>query len=91
MGTSSEARAAFDSLKLSTHMYGRRLVIEWADTDVNSVQRIREKTAENYRGKKRRFEMPNEGGEEQSNMDVNEDWLKWKWMNGINEWKSDFI
>ena len=73
MGTSSEARAAFDSLKLSTHMYGRRLVIEWADTDVNSVQRIREKTAENYRGKKRRFEMPNEGGEEQSNMDVNED------------------
>ena len=44
-------------------MYGRRLVIEWADTDVNSVAKIREKTVQNFRGKKRKFEMPEDNAE----------------------------
>ena len=40
----------------------RRLVIEWADTDVEDVGKIREKTKQNFRGKKRKFEMQNDQG-----------------------------
>ena len=43
--------------------YFRRLVIEWADTDVEDVGKIREKTKQNFRGKKRKFEMPNDQGD----------------------------
>jgi len=63
LSTATEAKSAFDALKLSTHIYGRRLVIEWADTDVEDVGKIREKTKQNFRGKKRKFEMPNDQGD----------------------------
>ncbi|CRL01786.1 CLUMA_CG015002, isoform A [Clunio marinus] len=40
----SEAKCAFDALKHSTHLYGRRLVLEWAETD-QDVDEIRKRTA----------------------------------------------
>lgn len=46
--TAGDAKAAFEALKLSTHMYGRRLVLEWADTDAETVSSIRSKTKLNY-------------------------------------------
>ncbi|CAI2350179.1 unnamed protein product [Caenorhabditis sp. 36 PRJEB53466] len=42
-----EARRAFDALVHSTHLYGRRLVLEWAKED-ETVEELREKTAEKY-------------------------------------------
>ncbi|KAK6748587.1 hypothetical protein RB195_001295 [Necator americanus] len=44
-----EARRAFDALVHSTHIYGRRLVLEWAKSD-DSVEEMREKTAEKFSG-----------------------------------------
>lgn len=40
---------AFNALCHSTHLYGRRLVLEWADTE-ESVETLRRKTAEQYHG-----------------------------------------
>lgn len=40
-----EAKSAFEALHHSTHLYGRRLVLEWADTN-QSVDDIRKRTAE---------------------------------------------
>ena len=40
-----DAKRAFDSLHYSTHLYGRRLVLEWAGLD-NTVADIRQKTSE---------------------------------------------
>ncbi|WKY05251.1 hypothetical protein Q1695_005903 [Nippostrongylus brasiliensis] len=47
--STGEAKRAFDALVHSTHVYGRRLVLEWAKTD-DSVQELREKTAEKFSG-----------------------------------------
>ncbi|KJH46105.1 hypothetical protein DICVIV_07837 [Dictyocaulus viviparus] len=44
-----EAKRAFESLVHSTHLYGRRLVLEWAKPD-DSVQELRAKTAEKFSG-----------------------------------------
>lgn len=38
---------AFKALSQSTHLFGRRLVLEWAET-VDDVETLREKTAEQY-------------------------------------------
>ncbi|KAG8504628.1 putative RNA-binding protein 19, partial [Galemys pyrenaicus] len=38
---------AFNALCHSTHLYGRRLVLEWADSEV-SLQALRRKTAEHF-------------------------------------------
>ncbi|KAJ8776430.1 hypothetical protein J1605_015453 [Eschrichtius robustus] len=38
---------AFNALCHSTHLYGRRLVLEWADSEV-SLQTLRRKTAEHF-------------------------------------------
>ncbi|EPB71492.1 hypothetical protein ANCCEY_09429 [Ancylostoma ceylanicum] len=43
-----EAKRAFEALVHSTHIYGRRLVLEWAKND-DSVEEMREKTAEKFR------------------------------------------
>ncbi|XP_048198851.1 probable RNA-binding protein 19 isoform X2 [Perognathus longimembris pacificus] len=45
--TKQDAKRAFHALCHSTHLYGRRLVLEWADSEV-SVQALRRKTAERY-------------------------------------------
>ncbi|XP_040272573.1 probable RNA-binding protein 19 [Bufo bufo] len=47
--TKKDAKRAFDALCHSTHLYGRRLVLEWADTE-ESVESLRRKTAEQYHG-----------------------------------------
>lgn len=38
---------AFDALSHSTHLYGRRLVLEWAAPD-EGVEELRKRTAEHY-------------------------------------------
>uniref|UniRef100_A0A7I4YHS9 RNA-binding protein 19 n=1 Tax=Haemonchus contortus TaxID=6289 RepID=A0A7I4YHS9_HAECO len=44
-----EAKRAFEALVHSTHVYGRRLVLEWAKSD-DTVEELREKTAEKFSG-----------------------------------------
>ena len=46
--TRQEARAAVDAVG-ATHLYGRRLVIEWAEED-GGLEELRSKTAGKYRG-----------------------------------------
>lgn len=41
---------AFAALCHSTHLYGRRLVLEWADAE-ETVETLRRKTAEHFHGK----------------------------------------
>ncbi|XP_028966943.1 probable RNA-binding protein 19 [Galendromus occidentalis] len=48
--TKSDAKRAFDSLCQSTHLYGRRLVLEWAEEEEEEVDLIRKKTAEQFLG-----------------------------------------
>ena len=45
--TKDGAKRAFDSLKHSTHLYGRRLVLEWAE-EGESVETVRKRTAEHF-------------------------------------------
>lgn len=53
MCTSILFQTAFEALCHSTHLYGRRLVLEWADqTDDNEdIAMLRKRTAENYNAK----------------------------------------
>lgn len=45
--TKQDAKRAFNALCHSTHLYGRRLVLEWADSEV-SLPALRRKTAEHF-------------------------------------------
>lgn len=47
--TEEDAKRAFESLCHSTHLYGRRLVLEWAEAE-DSVEDIRKRTAEHFHG-----------------------------------------
>ncbi|XP_055350135.1 probable RNA-binding protein 19 [Paramacrobiotus metropolitanus] len=47
--TKADAKRAFDALCHSTHLYSRRLVLEWAATDEQDVDVLRSKTAEHFR------------------------------------------
>lgn len=38
---------AFEALSQSTHLYGRRLVLEWATTD-EGIDQIRKRTADHF-------------------------------------------
>lgn len=49
--TKQDAKRAFESLSHSTHLYGRRLVLEWAEQE-ESLQAIRKRTAEHFHGLK---------------------------------------
>ncbi|XP_077572018.1 putative RNA-binding protein 19 [Stigmatopora nigra] len=53
--TKQDAKKAFAALCHSTHLYGRRLVLEWADGE-ETVETLRRKTAEHFHvaGKKQR-------------------------------------
>lgn len=44
---------AFSALCHSTHLYGRRLVLEWADAE-ETVEALRRKTAEQFHGRSAR-------------------------------------
>ncbi|XP_076364328.1 putative RNA-binding protein 19 [Tachypleus tridentatus] len=46
--TRNDAKRAFKALCHSTHLYGRRLVLEWADTDDTEVETLRKRTAEHF-------------------------------------------
>lgn len=58
--TKQDAKKAFAALCHSTHLYGRRLVLEWADAE-DTVETLRQKTAEHFHGelpkKKRKAEV----------------------------------
>ena len=43
-----EAKKAFDALCHSTHLYGRRLVLEWAAQEADSIDELRRKTAQQF-------------------------------------------
>ncbi|XP_034026101.1 probable RNA-binding protein 19 [Thalassophryne amazonica] len=45
--TKQDAKKAFAALCHSTHLYGRRLVLEWADTE-ETLETLRRKTAEHF-------------------------------------------
>lgn len=45
--TREDAKKAFEALRLSTHLYDRRLVLEWAKDD-ESVEELRKRTAEKF-------------------------------------------
>ncbi|XP_066520410.1 probable RNA-binding protein 19 [Hoplias malabaricus] len=45
--TKQDAKKAFSALCHSTHLYGRRLVLEWADAE-ESVEDLRRKTAQHF-------------------------------------------
>lgn len=45
--TKQDAKKAFAALCHSTHLYGRRLVLEWADAE-DTVETLRRKTAEHF-------------------------------------------
>lgn len=46
--TKNDAKRAFEALCQSTHLYGRRLVLEWASTDDQEVDTLRKKTADHF-------------------------------------------
>ncbi|XP_065086105.1 probable RNA-binding protein 19 [Ochlerotatus camptorhynchus] len=47
--TESDAKQAFEALCKSTHLYGRRLVLEWAEAE-DGVEELRKRTAEKFSG-----------------------------------------
>ncbi|RMC05937.1 hypothetical protein DUI87_17482 [Hirundo rustica rustica] len=47
--TKQDAKKAFTALCHSTHLYGRRLVLEWADTE-ETLEALRRKTAQHFHG-----------------------------------------
>nr|XP_050028787.1 probable RNA-binding protein 19 [Dermacentor andersoni] len=46
--TKNDAKRAFEALCHSTHLYGRRLALEWAATDDQEVDTLRKKTADHF-------------------------------------------
>ncbi|ALC48638.1 CG3335 [Drosophila busckii] len=45
----AEAKRAFEALSASTHLYGRRLVLEWAtNEDTQDIDELRKRTAEKF-------------------------------------------
>lgn len=45
----TDAKNAFEAMQMSTHLYGRRLVLEWAAEDApQDVQQIRKRTADTF-------------------------------------------
>ncbi|CAF4450475.1 unnamed protein product, partial [Rotaria sp. Silwood2] len=44
----NDAKNAFEALCHSTHLYGRRLVLEWADEENDTVEGLRKKTAAEF-------------------------------------------
>ncbi|KAF4790017.1 putative RNA-binding protein 19 [Turdus rufiventris] len=60
--TKQDAKKAFNALCHSTHLYGRRLVLEWADTE-ETLEALRRKTAQHFHDspkKKKRSEILDE-------------------------------
>ncbi|KAK5639978.1 hypothetical protein RI129_010789 [Pyrocoelia pectoralis] len=50
--TNANAKGAFEALGQSTHLFGRRLVLEWASQEDEEVDEIRKRTAEHFQSEK---------------------------------------
>lgn len=50
----TEARAAMESMCQSTHLYGRRLVLEWAQAGEN-LDEMRKRTADQFQSSQGKF------------------------------------
>ncbi|KAB0792737.1 hypothetical protein PPYR_14696 [Photinus pyralis] len=50
--TNANAKSAFEALGQSTHLFGRRLVLEWASQEDEEVDAIRKRTAEHFQEEK---------------------------------------
>ena len=67
----SDAKKAFADLSGSTHLYGRRLVLEWAEAE-ETVDSLRKRTADQFNAgkmsasKRTKFEMPDEKVEDEN-------------------------
>uniref|UniRef100_A0A8R1I6C4 RRM domain-containing protein n=1 Tax=Caenorhabditis japonica TaxID=281687 RepID=A0A8R1I6C4_CAEJA len=70
--SADEARRAFDSLVHSTHLYGRRIVLEWAKED-ETVEELREKTAEKFGGKGKKKDKRSKVEEMQQQLQIADD------------------
>ncbi|NWR64414.1 RBM19 protein, partial [Bucorvus abyssinicus] len=73
--TKQDAKKAFYALCHSTHLYGRRLVLEWADTE-ETVEALRRKTADHFhdsRKKRKQSELLNEILEQLEEEESNKD------------------
>ncbi|XP_053815716.1 probable RNA-binding protein 19 isoform X1 [Vidua chalybeata] len=73
--TKQDAKKAFNALCHSTHLYGRRLVLEWADTE-ETLEALRRKTAQHFHDspkKRKRSEILNEIMEHLEEEDNNKD------------------
>lgn len=46
--TKGDAKRAFDALCHSTHLFGRRLVLEWSNPESEDINEIRKKTARDF-------------------------------------------
>lgn len=53
--TKQDAEKAFQALCHSTHLYGRRLVLEWADTEEENIESLRRKASEVLHGSSKRL------------------------------------
>ncbi|XP_032220437.2 probable RNA-binding protein 19 isoform X2 [Nematostella vectensis] len=51
--TKQDAKRAFEALCTSTHLYGRRLVLEWAE-DEDDVDTLRKRTADHFHGEQKK-------------------------------------
>ncbi|XP_055383091.1 probable RNA-binding protein 19 [Condylostylus longicornis] len=66
----SDAKKAFETLSGSTHLYGRRLVLEWAKNDENDVTELRKRTAESFKdGTSKKLKNSNKAVFDTSNID----------------------
>ncbi|XP_054719338.1 probable RNA-binding protein 19 [Uloborus diversus] len=48
--TKNDAKRAFEALCHSTHLFGRRLVLEWANPESEDIDELRKKTAKDFIG-----------------------------------------
>ncbi|KAI4902096.1 hypothetical protein NFI96_013174 [Prochilodus magdalenae] len=69
--TKQDAKKAFSALCHSTHLYGRRLVLEWADTE-ESVEDLRRKTAQHFHDAPKKQKQAKDLEEILEEMDVQE-------------------
>ena len=69
-GAKADAKKAMEELSGSTHLYGRRLVLEWAEQD-ESIDALRKRTADQMNAgslsaqKRTKFEMPDVKGSDE--------------------------
>lgn len=70
--TKQDAKKAFSALCHSTHLYGRRLVLEWATTE-ESVEDLRRKTAQHFHDTPKKRKQAKELEEILEQMEVEEE------------------